>query len=156
VSLRITNKEDNAVDIREAIAPCGLSCEKCLARHGGNIQEAAIDLMHGLRGFEKHWKRFSGMNPAFAGYPAFSEIASFLAKGICGGCRSGQCLLGDCRVQRCVSGKGIGFCYECEDFPCPDHNLPERVEQIWRTANARMADVGPEQFREETLDTPRY
>ncbi|QJT10062.1 DUF3795 domain-containing protein [Oceanidesulfovibrio marinus] len=144
------------MDVREAIAPCGLSCEKCLAMKGGSIQTAAAALLHGLRGFEKHAERFASMNPAFAHYEAFSEVAEFLASGSCTGCRTGTCLLGNCHVQRCVQEKGIGFCYECADFPCPDHGLPGRVGEVWKKANARMAEVGPEQFREETRDKPRY
>ncbi len=40
---------------------------------------------------------------------------------ICGGCRGGNGLskhCASCDILACTEGKGLTFCYECEDFPC--------------------------------------
>jgi hypothetical protein len=44
----------------------------------------------------------------------------------CGGCREvkGACpvLDVDCDTYDCITGRGLHFCYECGDFPCPRLN----------------------------------
>jgi hypothetical protein len=91
------------MDYRQMTAPCGLDCFNCpmhLALEDEALR-AAISRNLGL--------------------PA--EQCS------CNGCRdcNGQiAFLGmtePCNVYQCISGKGLSFCSECDDFPC-DHLHP--------------------------------
>lgn len=141
---------------QDQLAPCGLSCARCLAYKGGTIRGHAAALLDALQGFEKHADRFSAFDPVFSRYPAFREMAEWFARGNCNGCRSGQCLHGGCRIGRCVEAKGVTYCFECDDFPCQESGLNEPLLSRWIAMNRRMAEIGPDAFLAESNAKPRY
>jgi len=53
------------------------------------------------------------------------EFLEFLANTIgvdevsCDGCRSENCWSGDCYFKKCARERGVDFCSECPDYPCP-------------------------------------
>ena len=74
----------------------------------------------------------------------------------CEGCRSdkriGYCK--NCKMDKCVSAKGIDFCGSCEDYPCEDLKqfqavLPHRLE-LWKSQE-RINEVGYEKWYAEML-----
>ena len=138
------------------LAPCGLSCARCLAFRGGPVQAHAAALLDALRGFEKHADRFTAFDPVFADYRAFQDMTSWFARGHCDGCRSGQCLHGGCRIGRCAADKGVAFCFQCGDFPCDGSGLEEPLRSRWIAMNRRMAEIGPDAFLAEGDLKPRY
>ncbi len=138
------------------LAPCGLSCVRCLAYRHGPAREHAAALLQALEGFERHADRFSAFNPVFSRYQAFQEMARWLARGECGGCRTGQCLHGACRIGSCAREKGVAFCFQCDDFPCRDSGLTEPLLSRWIAMNRRLAEIGPDAFLDESNARPRY
>ncbi len=83
----------------ELAAPCGIYCGECKvyrAKDDPVLKEALIA----------------------AGIPG--------EKVPCAGCRpgGGDCpvLTGECATYECVTGRGLDYCYECGDFPCPHLN----------------------------------
>ncbi|MCP4748783.1 MAG: DUF3795 domain-containing protein [Desulfobacteraceae bacterium] len=82
-------------DILEALAPCGLSCEKCFAHVDGDIRKYSIQLKEKLGNFEAAAKRFETLldDPIFRHYPDFNQMLNYLARGSCRGCRHEQCKL---------------------------------------------------------------
>ncbi len=143
-------------DIVRALAPCGLSCAKCLAKDDGGIALGSRELLRLLTNFERHAERFAAMNPVFAKYGAFQDMLTYFAAGSCKGCRQGECLHKGCRVTSCVKTKGVDFCFQCAEFPCANTGFDPFLERRWRTMNERMRDVGVEAFHNETKDLPRY
>lgn len=141
---------------QDQLAPCGLSCVRCLAFRGGGIREHAAALLDALTNFERHADRFTAFDPVFSRYDAFREMAQWFASGHCDGCRSGQCLHGGCRIGRCAKEKGVTFCHECDDFPCKASGLTEPLLSRWIAMNRRMAEIGPEAFLAESNSKPRY
>ncbi|MFO7596683.1 MAG: DUF3795 domain-containing protein [Desulfocurvibacter africanus] len=143
-------------DSVRALAPCGLSCEKCLAKDDGAIVVHSRELLCLLTNFERHAERFAGMNPVFAKYPAFLDMTKHLAQGNCKGCRAGECLHKGCRVHSCVKAKGVDFCFQCAEFPCANTGFDPFLHKRWQAMNERMREVGPEGFYAKTKDLPRY
>lgn len=115
-------------------------------------------VLAGLLGgnFGTYAQRFAGMNPVFANYPQFRELLDHLASGPCAGCRKGECLFTACKVKDCVVEKGVDFCFECAEFPCTAHGMPEMLEQRWKKNNEIMKDKGVEAFYEIVSNAPRY
>lgn len=143
-------------DILNSLAPCGLSCQKCLAKDDGGIALSSRELLRMLTNFERHAARFAKMNPVFVSYPAFQEVLTYFAGGSCKGCRQGECLHKGCRVTTCVKDKGVDFCFQCAEFPCANTGFDPFLDKRWRAMNERMREVGPEAFYNETKDLPRY
>lgn len=90
------------MDMKEGFAlaaPCGIFCGEC------RVYKAKDDsaLREGL---------------IAAGIPG--------EKVPCPGCRPGRgdcpVLNGPCATYECVTGRGLDFCFECGDFPCPRLN----------------------------------
>jgi hypothetical protein len=90
------------------VAPCGINCGLCECR-------TAKD------------------NPALLSYLVSVGIREDRLP--CGGCREikGACpvLEVECDTYRCISERGLTFCYECSDFPCSRLNpAADRAQQL--------------------------
>ncbi len=110
---------------KAALAPCGLSCEKCFAHVDGDIRRYSLKLKEKLGNFDIYAKRFETMlnEPIFKKYPDFKEMLDYFATENCKGCRNEQCrLFTNCGVRRCHQEKQIDFCYQCDAFPCSRTN----------------------------------
>jgi hypothetical protein len=66
--------------VLEVLAPCGLSCQKCMAYASGDIQYHSEKLKELLGSFENYAKRFSKMWPIFGNYPQFKELLGHFYK----------------------------------------------------------------------------
>ena len=96
--------------IKAAIAPCGLSCEKCFAHVDGGIRKCSLKLKEKLGNFDNYAKRFETLlgNPIFKKYPDFKEMLDYFASANCQGCRNEQCkLFTTCGVRSCHQKKGV-------------------------------------------------
>lgn len=143
--------------MRSRMAPCGLMCGKCVAFADGDVRRLSQD-MQALLGdnFGEYAKRFEGANPIFGHYPAFRELLDYLASGPCEGCRDASCLFKACAVPACAREHGVDYCFQCGEFPCDHHGMPERLAQIWRRNNELMRDQGVESQFRFCNDKPRY
>ncbi|MBG0776182.1 MAG: DUF3795 domain-containing protein [Desulfovibrionaceae bacterium] len=144
-------------EILKVLAPCGLSCGTCLAFDGGPVQRHAAGLRAALGDNFGFWaERFAAMNPVFEDYGPFREKLEFLASGSCTGCRGAGGLFTACKVGPCSREMGADFCFQCAEFPCDRHGLPESIEPRWRRNNEIMREKGVEAFWELARDRPRY
>ena len=86
------------MDYRQMTAPCGIDCFNC-AMYAARKND------------ELRRKIAKNMNLTFE-------------DAVCDGCRTqqGMCsahsLLESCNVYKCITKKGLDFCFECADFPC--------------------------------------
>jgi hypothetical protein len=145
--------------IKEALAPCGLSCGKCFAHQDGDIRRYSLKLKESLGNFEGYAKRFETIldKPIFKKYPGFKEMLDYLASENCQGCRNEQCrLFKNCGVRGCQQEKRVDFCFQCEGFPCNRTNFDDRLHKIWVLINEKIKRTGLEQYYEETVNRPRY
>ncbi len=73
--------------IKAAIAPCGLNCEKCFAHVDGDIRELSLKLKEKLGNFDMYAKRFETLldNPIFKKYPDFKEMLDYFSSENCKG-----------------------------------------------------------------------
>mgnify|MGYP003588721067 CR=1 FL=1 len=145
--------------IKEAIAPCGLNCEKCFAHVNGNIRKFSLKLKEALGNFEIYAKRFEKLldEPIFKKYPEFKLMLVYFASENCKGCRNEQCkLFTNCGVRRCHQEKGLEFCYQCEAFPCDNTNFDEQLHKTWILVNEKIKASGIESFYEKSRVRPRY
>lgn len=145
--------------IKAALAPCGLSCEKCFAHVDGEIRRLSLELKERLGNFEGYAERYAAImgNPVFEKYPAFKEMLDFFASENCRGCRNETCPLFDaCGVRDCHREKGVDFCWECDDFPCDRTRFDERLHQAWVRINEIIRSKGIEAYHELTRQRPRY
>lgn len=148
----------NATDfIKSRLAPCGLSCGKCLAFADGPIQQHAKNLQEELGdNFGAYAQRFEGMNPTFKHYEKFRELLDYLATGSCSGCRGQGCLFQACTIPACIKSKNVDYCFECDEFPCDHHGMPDGLAQRWQANNEKMREIGVEAWFVKTIDKPRY
>jgi hypothetical protein len=139
------------------LAPCGLNCGACIAFSDGPVR-AHAQVLRGLLGpnFAAYAERFAGMNPVFEGYERFEALLDWLASGSCGGCRGEGCLFTACKVGLCVREQGVDFCFQCAEFPCGRHGMPELLAARWKANNERMKSVGVAAYHEAVKDKPRY
>ena len=143
--------------IRARVAPCGLSCGKCVAYGDSSLHRAARDLADGLGdNFGGYAARFAAMNPAFKDYEGFRRLLDFLAAGTCSGCREQGCLFQACKVPGCVKEHEVDYCFECAEFPCDRHGMPGPLAHLWRANNEKMAEIGLEAWFEGCRKRPRY
>jgi hypothetical protein len=142
--------------LRDRIAPCGLDCGRCLDNPDSPIGRLARELARELGGFGKRAAFFARLDPAFAAYPEFESLLGRLGRGGCGGCRTGNCLLADCRVKDCVRERGVDFCFQCPDFSACDPGLPPGLAERWRDNNRHMAAIGIKAYVVWLDDQPRY
>ena len=146
-------------DIPEALAPCGLSCEKCFAHTDGDICKYARLLKEKLGNFEVYARRFETLlgDSIFSHYPEFKKMLDYLSRGNCRGCRHEQCkLFKTCGVRACHQAKEVDFCYACNEFPCDHTGFDEHLRHRWIKLNERIRQVGIERYYDETKDQPRY
>lgn len=153
-SQRMTDEQ-----IKAALAPCGLSCEKCFAHVDGDIRRYSLKLKEKLGNFDIYAKRFETMlgNPIFKKYPDFKEMLDFFASENCKGCRNEQCkLYKNCGVRGCHQEKQIDFCYQCEEFPCNRTNFDAQLYNMWVQLNEKIKNTDIEHFYEKTKNRHRY
>lgn len=143
--------------IKSRLAPCGLSCGKCLAYADGPIQRLSKALGDELGdNFAAYAERFKGMNPVFGKYPAMRGLLDYLAIGSCSGCREKGCLFKECKVTACVKEKGVDYCYQCDEFPCDRHGMPQGLAERWQANNEKMQEIGPQKWFDGCRNHPRY
>ncbi len=143
--------------VLNALAPCGLSCERCFAYRDGPIVRHARALKEEFGNFDVFAERFTKMNmPQFGNWKQFKALLDYLAVGYCQGCRRGQCIKPDCGVAECYKAGEMDFCYECKEFPCNKTNFDAHMEARWIAMNTRVKEVGPEAYYEESKNQPRY
>ena len=77
----------------------------------------------------------------------------------CPGCRNGvktKCgITATCIIPSCSEGRGIDFCFECEEFPCERVEHPN-VRKKWLPANRRMAQDGVEAYFLDEKEISHY
>jgi hypothetical protein len=142
--------------ILQCLAPCGLSCEKCMGYAKGRIREHAERLSELLGDFGRYAEKFSVFLPVFKNYPAFKEMLEHFRGADCAGCRKGSCKYPNCGVSACFRRKGVDFCFQCDEFPCEKTNFDPDLKDRWVLMNTRMREIGIEKYYEETKDLPRY
>lgn len=143
--------------VRSFVAPCGLACGKCVAYAGSRVQRLSEALLAELGdSFEPYAARFAASQPAFEGYDSFKRLLNFFATGSCSGCREGGCLFKSCTIPACVRERGVGFCFECDEFPCDRHGMPEGLAERWQANNEKMASKGTDSWYCGCLGKPRY
>jgi hypothetical protein len=145
--------------IKAAIAPCGLNCEKCFAHVDGDIRKYSLKLKENLGNFDNYAKRFETLidDPIFKKYPDFKVMLDYFAAEHCTGCRNEQCrMFKDCGVRKCHQEKQIDFCYFCNEFPCKKTNFDEDLYKRWTMINEKIKETGIEEFYKKTRTRPRY
>lgn len=143
--------------IASRIALCGLSCGQCLAFGGGVVQIHATALKTALGdNFGVYAKRFADMNAVFENYGQFEALLDFFGQGSCGGCREKGCLFKECKVPACSREHGVTYCYECGEFPCDRHGMPEALAERWQANNEKMRETGPFAWYCGCGERPRY
>ncbi len=143
--------------IAGAIAPCGLRCDKCMAFAHGDIARLSRELGERLGSHFGPWaERFSAVNPALGHYAAFRELLDHFASGQCTGCRGSGCLFTACTVGTCAREHDVDFCFQCGEFPCDHHGMPEGLAGRWQANNEAMRDNGLEAYERESAGRPRY
>ena len=145
--------------IKAALAPCGLSCEKCFAHVDGDIRKYSIKLKEKLGNFDNYAKRFETLigDPIFKKYPDFKEMLNYFASSNCKGCRNEQCkLFTNCGVRSCHQEKQIDFCHQCDEFPCKKTNFDKDLYSRWVLINEKIKEKGLEQFYEKAKTRSRY
>lgn len=143
-------------EILDFLAPCGLSCQKCLGYTKGEIAFHSKKLQELLGNFDIYAERFSNFLPVFKNYPSFKKLLSHLAEPNCRGCRQGDCKYPNCGVAECYQKKGVDFCFQCNEFPCEKTNFDSHLKARWIQMNHRMKEIGVEAYYEETKDLGRY
>lgn len=143
-------------EILTILAPCGLSCRKCLAYSDGEIRILSTKLQELLGSFDRYAERFSVFLPVFKNYPSFKELLAYFTQADCNGCRKGACKYPNCGVITCYQEKGVDFCFQCDEFPCEKTNFDPDLKGRWIKMNNRMKEIGVESYFEETKDLPRY
>ena len=144
-------------EILKNIAPCGLWCGKCFAFKDSDITKQARALAEALgENFKPYSEMFGNTLPEFNNYDTFRDLLDLLAEEKCDGCRNQKCMFFDCRVRECVIEKGVDFCYECDEFPCQNHNFSKRLAKIWQNNNEEMKEKGIGEYYEKTKPRHRY
>ena len=145
--------------ILEALAPCGLSCEKCFAHVNSEIRQYSRQLKEKLGNFEIYAKHFETLvgDPIFKKYPDFKAMLDYLASADCLGCRNENCkLFKSCGVRACHQRKQIDYCYACDEFPCDHTGFDEHLLQRWIKINERIRQMVIEVYYAQTHKQPRY
>jgi hypothetical protein len=118
---------------KKLAAVCGLFCPSC------SLFIASMEDPARLRGISERF----GIPP--------EELE-------CHGCRSdkrGFYCRQHCKMAECAAQRGLDFCGECEEFPCPDlktfqAQMPHRLE-LWESQR-RICEVGYEMWYLEMIE----
>ena len=143
-------------EILKRLAPCGLSCAKCMSFTDGDIKKNANELKRLLGAFDSYADRFSRFNSVFENYPSFKKLLEHFGQAGCKGCRNGDCIYPNCGVAACYQQKGVDFCFQCDEFPCEKTNFDPNLKERWIKMNILMKQKGVEKYFEESKDSPRY
>lgn len=138
------------------LSVCGLDCSRCADYENSEVRSLSSKLLELLKGYKGLARMKAENGPTFKGYPEFEQILGHFAKGTCGGCRSDnvQCPL-ECHAKTCVKERNIGFCFECDEFPC-DRQFKGKLRERWIYINNRMKEIGVENYYIEQSQLPRY
>lgn len=108
------------MDYTQMTAPCGLDCFNCalyLANDNEKIRKVVAE-----------------------------KIQMPLPDATCNGCRAEAGVISalkrtkPCQVFKCISQKGLKFCFECSDFPC-DHLHPYADMASQRPHNMKIFNL---------------
>ena len=149
----------NLNQIKNRLAPCGLSCEKCFAFTEGPIKNHSTELKKYLGNFDIYAQRFTIIvgEFAFAKYLEFKELLHYFANVNCPGCRKTDCqLYKGCNVKKCYKEKKVDFCFQCSEFPCNNTGFDQHLYERWVKINSKMKEIGVEDYYNETKGIPRY
>lgn len=108
------------MDYKQMTAPCGLDCFNCGVYLAGKDEALRANIAKRL-----------GVPPE---------------KVACKGCRNENgtiALIGmtePCKVYKCISKKGMDFCFECPDFPC-DNLHPYADMALQRPHNTKVFNL---------------
>lgn len=125
------------MDYKKYTAPCGIDCFNCPVFEDNLTAEMQLDIAE---------KR--GMKP--------EQVT-------CKGCRVSGCFLlpNGCEAKSCIERKGVEFCFECDEFPCPmlqpALDGAELYPQNYKLFNlCRIKNVGVEKWaKEESMEIRR-
>lgn len=149
--------KDFEEQVESMVAPCGLTCGKCLAFKGGRVQELSQGLKKELGdNFKAYAQRFEAMNPIFKSFSDFDIFLTFMSEGSCTGCRDKGCLFESCIVPTCAKDHGVKFCHECSEFPCDKHGMPKELAARCQRNNEKIRDEGLAAWYDLCLRAPRY
>lgn len=146
-------------EIKEKLAPCGLSCEKCFAYSKGKIKFHSGELKKLLGNFGIFAQRFTELlkEPAFEQYPSFNNMLEYFNKVSCEGCRKEKCrLFADCKVRDCHRNKKVDFCFQCDEFPCEKTGFDENLYKRYVVISNKMKETGVIEFYNQTKENARY
>jgi hypothetical protein len=127
------NDEKLRVPDKRLAAVCGLFCPACTVFIGTREDPNRLALLSQRIGFPVEELR-------------------------CEGCRSDRrCFFcrDKCKMAACAAAKGLDFCGECGDYPCPELTdfqaaMPHRIE-LWSSLE-RIRSVGYETWYTEMID----
>ena len=108
------------MDYKQMTAPCGLDCFNCGIYLAGEDEVLRANMA-----------KIFGVPPE---------------KVVCKGCRNENGTIASvnmkesCRVYKCISKKGIDFCFECADFPC-DNLHPYADMALQRLHNVKVFNL---------------
>ena len=144
---------NNSKNIKKALGPCGLNCEKCFANNDGGIKYHSKKLQELLGNFDIYAERFVTLIDE----PEFKTMLNYFTKVSCKGCREESCkLFKDCGVKECYKIKGVDFCFQCKEFPCNKTNFDEHLKKRWIRINRRIKETGIENYYKEISGYSRY
>ncbi len=153
------NKNNEYLEIKNKLGPCGLSCDKCFAFKEGKIKHHSEQLMKYLGNFDIYAERFVTLlgEPKFRNYAVFKGLLDYFVHVECQGCRKETCkLFKDCNVRECHKAKGVDFCFQCDDFPCQHTGFDKHLHKRSVEINTRMKKNGVVAYYNEIKDKPRY
>jgi hypothetical protein len=144
-------------DIILEVAPCGIDCSRCFGLIDGEARRhaAALQEIFGPS-FRKFAERFAGHVPVLAKYGDFREFVDFLAGIDCPGCRNAAAEEKPCGILKCYRGKGVDFCFECDDFPCEPDGIDGDLRKRWIETGERIREIGLEAWYVEMKKKHRY
>lgn len=133
------------MSVKDYIGCCGFYyCQKC-AYYTGEIVELARKMLTYIQKY-KSLEILSREYTEFH-YGEFKESVEWLAEAeLCKGCRYDKrwSWLDECPIRKCIMGKEIDFCFECDQYPCDTIKKNFLKERILR-ANKYLANHTPQE-----------
>ena len=142
-------------DVVKRLSPCGLDCERCADYSQGEIKHLSLRLLELLGNYQRVAQMKAPEKPELEHYNAFAKILKLFSEAACDGCRSDkvQCPI-ICPFEPC-RGKGIDFCFQCQEYPCNKLSTSEFGKRLCRR-NDRMKEIGLVPYFKERMTLPRY